>query len=175
MKCPACSNTLRAVKVGEITVDVCDPGCGGIWFDSHELKQVDEHHEAAGEDLLKIKKDPSITIDHSQKRACPRCDNVIMMRHFMSVKNDVEIDECASCRGIWLDAGELGQIRDQFNSTVDRDRAASRYFAENFGDDLEKMLKENAEKAESASRIVHMFRFLLPSYYLSGKQSWGAY
>jgi len=26
-------------------VDVCQNGCGGIWFDNFELEKVDEKHE----------------------------------------------------------------------------------------------------------------------------------
>jgi len=175
MKCPACANTLVATKVGDITVDVCSNGCGGIWFDSHELKHVDEKHEAAGEKLLNIKKNPSVTVDYSQKRPCPRCDGVVMMKHFMSVKHDVEVDECAKCRGFWLDAGELGQIRDQFSDAAGREKAATTYFSDTFGEEIQKMLDENQEKAESANAIVRIFRFICPSYYIPGKQSWGAY
>ena len=56
---------LTARKVGELTVDVCDGGCGGVWFDNFELQKVDESHEAAGESLLAIEKDDSVTVDDS--------------------------------------------------------------------------------------------------------------
>lgn len=29
-----------------------------------------------------------------------------MMKHFFSVKKEVELNECESCAGIWLDTGE---------------------------------------------------------------------
>jgi len=175
MKCPACANTLVAKKVGEITVDVCENGCGGLWFDNYELKQVDERHEAAGEALLHFEKNPTVSVDLTKKRACPKCDNVIMMKHFMSIKRDVEVDECGNCGGFWLDAGELGQIRDQFTTEADREKAADAYFSETFGEELQKMLDESQEKADRAHNIAKMFRFLLPSYYIPGKQKWGAF
>lgn len=175
MKCPACANDLTAKKVGEITVDVCENGCGGLWFDGHELKRVDEKHETAGEALLQIKRKPGISVDYSQKRYCPRCDDVVMMKHFMSVKREVEVDECGNCGGFWLDAGELGQIRNQFTTEADREKAAGTYFSETFGEELQKMLEESREKAERAHSIAKMFRFLCPSYYIPGKQKWGAF
>lgn len=175
MKCPACTNTLVAKKVGDITVDVCKNGCGGIWFDNYELKHVDEKHEAAGEVLLQIKKAPEVSVDHNLARSCPKCDDVIMLKHFMSVKRDVEIDECGNCGGYWLDAGELGQIRDQFANEEDREKAAKAYFSETFGEELQKMLDESQEKADRAHNIAKMFRFLCPSYYIPGKQKWGAF
>ncbi|MHC4573105.1 MAG: zf-TFIIB domain-containing protein [Planctomycetota bacterium] len=30
MNCPACSNQLQQMTVGNVTVDVCKGGCGGI-------------------------------------------------------------------------------------------------------------------------------------------------
>jgi uncharacterized protein len=37
MKCPACFNELTQLQVGSLVVDVCQGGCGGIWFDAFEL------------------------------------------------------------------------------------------------------------------------------------------
>ena len=74
MKCPACGNELKAVGVGDITVDVCENGCGGIWFDQFELQKVDEAHESAGEKLLHIKRDSGASVDPNARLNCPKCD-----------------------------------------------------------------------------------------------------
>jgi Zn-finger nucleic acid-binding protein len=111
MKCPACDRQLIEVQVGAVAVDVCQGGCGGIWFDAFELQRVDEKHEAAGEHLVNIQRDPKLRVDHSRKRACPRCDGVNLKRHFFSPKIKVEVDHCPGCAGYWLDAGELEKIR----------------------------------------------------------------
>ena len=116
MKCPACNNTMEEISVEEITVDVCEGGCGGIWFDQFELKKVDEPHESLGEGLLDTEKSDSLELDHNNPRTCPRCNDTKMMRHFFSVKKEVTVDECPKCAGIWLDYGELGKIRSQFDS-----------------------------------------------------------
>ena len=52
MQCPACYNQLSPFQVGNVTVDVCQGGCGGIWFDAFELQRVDDQAEAAGEAML---------------------------------------------------------------------------------------------------------------------------
>ena len=39
MNCPACGNVLKEMTVSDISVDVCQGGCGGIWFDNFELKK----------------------------------------------------------------------------------------------------------------------------------------
>lgn len=111
MKCPACFNELTETQVGSVVVDVCEGGCGGIWFDAFELQQVDDAHEAAGEHLLQIKRDPDLQLDSSRKRACPRCDGIKLKRQLFGPKSTVEVDHCPGCAGYWLDAGELEKIR----------------------------------------------------------------
>ncbi len=163
MKCPACGNRLQEMTVEGVTVDVCKGGCGGIWFDRFELKKFDEPHESAGAPLLEIERGDGVTVDHTKKRMCPKCDSIVMMRHFFSVKKQVEVDECPGCGGFWLDAGELGRIRSLFNTEAERAQAAEEYFSEIFDEQLDEMKPESREKS---TRIANMFRFLRPSYYV---------
>lgn len=111
MKCPACFNELTEMQVGSLVVDVCQRGCGGIWFDAFELERVDEEGEAAGEPLLQVQRDEQLAVDLNRKRDCPRCEGVRLHRHFFSAKRRVQVDQCPNCGGYWLDAGELAQIR----------------------------------------------------------------
>ena len=37
---------------------------------------------------------------------CPNCQETLLMTH----RNNVEIDYCPNCRGVWLDRGELDKI-----------------------------------------------------------------
>jgi Zn-finger nucleic acid-binding protein len=111
MKCPACLRELAQMQIGGLVVDVCQGGCGGIWFDAFELQQVDEERETAGEALLHIQRDEQVVVDLSRKRQCPRCSGVKLHRHFFSATRKVEVDQCPSCAGYWLDSGELAQIR----------------------------------------------------------------
>ena len=175
MKCPACANEMSTMVVEDISVDVCDAGCGGIWFDRFELNKVDEPHESAGAKLVELTPDSKAAVDQNAKRQCPKCENVVMMRHFFSVKKEVQVDECPSCTGIWLDHGELGKIRSLYASEAERKAAAQSYFSEIFGVQLENMRKEGEAKAQKARKIAHLFRFICPSYYISGKQDWGAF
>jgi Zn-finger nucleic acid-binding protein len=175
MKCPACENELQQMTVADVTVDVCKGGCGGIWFDNFELKKFDEPQESAGEALLDIDLSESVAVDHSKRLKCPKCDNIVMMRHFFSVKHEGEVDECPGCGGIWLDAGELKHIRGLFETEQQREQAADEYFSELFGNQLAAMEAEDDAKREKAQKFANMFRFICPSYYIPGKQDWGAF
>ena len=175
MLCPVCENKLTEVQAGDIWVDVCRGGCGGIWFDRFELKKVDEPHESMGESLLEIERDESVVVDHEKRRGCPKCGDIVMMRHFASVKLEIEVDECPKCGGFWLDQGELRALRDQFETEDARREAARENFEQVFGDDLQEMSAQSQEKLAAARKIAHIFRFLCPSKYIPGKQTWGAY
>ena len=175
MKCPACENILQEMTVGDVAVDVCKGGCGGIWFDNFEFKKFDEPHESAGEALLDIERDESIVVDHTKKLKCPKCDDVVMMRHFFSVKKGVEVDECPGCGGLWLDAGELRKIRSLFNTEEERHKAAEEYFEEVFGDHFKAMNAEGKDKLANTRKIVNVFHYICPSYHIPGKQDWGAF
>src|ERR1051325_4394909 len=112
------------MQVGSVEGDVCQRGCGGIWFDAFELQQVDEEEERAGEHLLEIKRDVQVVVDPKRKRECPRCEGVKLMRHFFSAKRRVEVDQCPSCNGYWLDAGELAAVRAERAETDKANEAA---------------------------------------------------
>lgn len=175
MKCPVCSNALRELQAGEIRVDACQNGCGGIWFDNFEFKKVDEQHESVGEALLDIERNPDATVDYSAGRECPRCEGQPMLKHCVSAKQEVEVDECPRCGGIWLDAGELRAIRDQYATDAERSAAARQYFQQVFTGDLATLKNKSAADARKARKVAGLFRFLCPSAYIAGKQDWGAF
>jgi len=160
---------------GDVKLDVCRGGCGGVWFDRWELQKLDEPHEEASEKLLNMERDESIRIEVEQRRKCPRCDDVVLMRHYFSVKTEVEVDECPGCAGYWLDHDELAKIRSLFTSEEEKDQAAEKYFNDTYGTKLKAMQAESKGKQERARRFARLFRFVCPSYYVPGKQRWGAF
>lgn len=168
MNCPTCNSELSQASIEQIQLDICDKGCGGIWFDRFELHKMDEQHEFTDENLLEVLAVASpATYNQSEKRKCPKCEGITMMKHFFSVKREVQVDHCPSCAGYWLDEGELFKIRKQFKTEEERNEAAANYFAELFDGDLAKMKAESAEKAEQAQNIARMFRLITPSFYFS--------
>jgi Zn-finger nucleic acid-binding protein len=45
---------------------------------------------------------------------CPNCDHLLQITE----RQNVEIDYCPSCRGVWLDKGELDKIIDFANQQI---------------------------------------------------------
>jgi uncharacterized protein len=175
MECPVCDTELTRMTVGGITVDACEGGCGGIWFDRYELMRVDEAAESAGERLLEVERDPDLKVKLSKRLECPKCPRVVMMRHFFSVKRQVVVDECPNCGGHWLDPGELRTIRTEYASEEERNQAASEFFSDVFGPELAVAHAQTEQDLARARRIAHVFRFICPSYYVPGEQDWGAF
>ena len=91
-------------------IDVCYGGCGGIWFDAHELERVKARAEATGYTIGEI---PVGKVNPTGMRLCPRCDRQLLRRKGFSEVKEVEIDECPQCSGIWLDAGEFHRIYEE--------------------------------------------------------------
>ena len=174
MNCPACGTAMTEIAAGDVKVQACKGGCGGLWFDEWTLGKVDQREQSAGESLLNIPQNASLNVDQSQRRKCPR-DSVVMMRHFWSVKRDVVVDECPKCEAIFLDPGELAAIRADYKSDAERHKAAEAYYSEMFDQQLAGVLRQDKAKLESARRVARIFKFICPSYYIPGKQAWGAF
>jgi Zn-finger nucleic acid-binding protein len=175
MNCPACGTALTEVVAGEVKVQACQGGCGGLWFDEWQLGKVDQPDQSAGEALLHIAQNPAVKVDPNERRKCPRDPDIVLMRHFWSVKRDVVVDECPKCEGIFLDPGELAEIRTDYHSDAERHAAAQAYYREMFDTQLATMLRADKAKRDSARKVAGIFKFLCPSYYIPGKQAWGAF
>jgi uncharacterized protein len=166
MNCPACSREMKVLTISEVDFDVCDGGCGGIWFDWFEFEKVDEINESAGEELLHIARNPKVQVDESSRRDCPKCSDLVLQRKFHSVKRRVEIDECAGCGGIFLDAGELAEIRSLFSSDAERQEAAKAYFGDIFKTEMAPAIQEQKETQEVLEKRMRILKFICPSIWL---------
>ena len=140
MFCPACSEKLNEVSVGGVLIDICESGCGGVWFDRDELAKLDEVHEPAPNLVAPV---PGVEHRNPFPRKCPRCDQNNMAVQYYDSESPVEIDACWQCGGIWLDRGELEQIR---ISGSDREAAGNAIIRDGIG------LQELAKKYPAAAR-----------------------
>ena len=85
-----------------LIIDVC-PKCNGIWLDKGELNKV-----------LKDRKLSNYLTKHIGTKSkspmvCPRCG----MTMDIEKADDVEVDVCLYCGGVWLDEGELEQLKEK--------------------------------------------------------------
>ena len=115
LTCPACGKEMKKVymDVQKIYLDVCLDGCGGIYFDNREYKQFDEQHEDISPLIDAFKGKTFDKVSALDGRVCPNCKNK-MVKHYSSAKYEVQIDDCYSCGGIFLDYSELNRIRSEY-------------------------------------------------------------
>ena len=98
-------------------LDVCDGGCGGVWFDAQELDKVNQSVPAGKRPLGEVMCESSGVVDQTHGRKCVRCRGVTLKRKLFSLGTGVIMDCCPKCQGIWLDHGELDSIREETNPT----------------------------------------------------------
>src|SRR5262245_19231882 len=160
MNCPVCGNNLNPYPAGSITVDVCAGGCGGIWFDAFELQKMDETNEAAPPDLLKLKKEGHVRADPAVKRRCPKCEGIVMGRHFFSAQKKVEVDPCPNCGGYWLDAGELAAVRKETEVQKQRKKETETKLTRPALQALSKNLIACQEEVQSQPILAHRLQVM---------------
>jgi Zn-finger nucleic acid-binding protein len=105
LECPHDAHPMAKVLVDGVTVDRCT-SCGGTWFDEEELRRV--AHDKELERLAT--RVPVNAID--SPFACPRCHGRCVEGHV----EEVEVDHCLDCRGVWLDRGELTEAKRQLDA-----------------------------------------------------------
>lgn len=127
MKCPRTGEPLIKRTFADLEVDISQ-GCGGIWFDRFELPKVQYKDHELGELIVEqLRTHTNPFLDTAPRIKCPRDTDVVMMRRYFSPKQQIEIDECPACGGVWLDAEELDGIRALFRDSEDRARASQAF------------------------------------------------
>ncbi|MEO8803627.1 MAG: zf-TFIIB domain-containing protein [Rudaea sp.] len=166
MDCPVCKKGMTQEDFGGIEVQVCANGCKGIWFDCHELAKLDANNEGVGQALNDALAAPRSNDAQRADLVCPKC-NVPMHHHLYAGEKEVNIDECYDCGGIFLDSGELKQIRDHHMSEPEESAYLQKLldnmpaYEHGEGD-----LKKQELRTEA---LRHYTRFLRLSYYMTGK------
>src|SRR5205823_9860723 len=117
MKCPVCGKEMVTENFG-VNVDVCENGCKGIWFDQRKLVMLDEKNEGLGAALEAALRYPRNNDGRRAAIECPKC-SIPMHAHEYNRAKEVNVDECYKCGGIFLDSGELTEIRDNYMSDAE--------------------------------------------------------
>jgi Zn-finger nucleic acid-binding protein len=100
---------MKIVKYDYIQVDKCT-SCNGIWFDLMELQDLKKMKGSEKIDSIKECK-PVISPVVDKKVKCPKC-NVKMHTMKDILQHHIEYEQCGSCKGVFLDAGEFTDLKD---------------------------------------------------------------
>ena len=112
LSCPACGKEMSKIfiKNKSINIDICDNGCGGIYFDNQEIQEFSEYDDDISEIQKALEGKQFSPANMSLTRICPNC-KIPMVR---TKANGIPIDTCYNCGGIFLDYGEFENVRTHF-------------------------------------------------------------
>ena len=109
LKCPKDAARLVVHRGDSLECHTCQR-CRGLWFSMEQLLKYTRVNRPAATALPRSSS--GAIAAHSQHQwPCPQCRQA----HLSTKQVDnVEVDVCPRCRGIWLDAGELEPIREWY-------------------------------------------------------------
>lgn len=163
MICPSCNLKLREMPAGGLKVLVCQGGCGGLWFGRFEWMKLDRQSHGIGEKLLNVPRADGVRFFRDVEAICPQCKTSLMLRHFFSREQNVEVYQCAKCSGFWVDSGELASIvKSIFETEEKQQQAVASYFKTIFDQRIAKMSLHIEDVMGSARSIVQIFLFICP-------------
>lgn len=100
--CPRDGVELEKLERAGITVDRC-PTCRGHWLDAGELRRITEDREV---ERRATRVSP---YSDASPLSCPRCATTCVE----SFVEEVRVDTCPGCHGVWTDAGEIEEAKRQ--------------------------------------------------------------
>lgn len=109
MKCPKCQHEMEAVEFGtEVSVLRCT-GCNGLYCETEMLRRMRD--EWLTETVLDTGC-ATLGARHNEMRGitCPVCE--VQMNHVQDEEQvHITLDTCPSCERVFLDAGELTDMK----------------------------------------------------------------
>ena len=87
------------------------------------------------------------------------------MRHFYSPQRRVEVDECPNCGGVWLDAGELASIREEYQTELERKLAVEEIYLAASSRRLAELRAGDRNEIARGRRLEGLLRFASPIRY----------
>ena len=105
MKCPRCAQAMDPVENEDIRSSTCS-SCNGVWISAASLHKLFAREENTPhfEEAL----DTFMSLDFGDGRLpCPSCRG----RYLKTLEiEDVELDYCIGCKGLFFDPGELERV-----------------------------------------------------------------
>ncbi|MBA2482811.1 MAG: zf-TFIIB domain-containing protein [Planctomycetes bacterium] len=122
LTCPKCRKPMETVRFQEVEVDRCT-WCKGIWFDLLEHVALKNRRGSEAVDAgATSERVQALHDDLNQKGEidCPVC-HIRMVRLVDKRQSHIWYEKCQSCSGVFLDAGELTDLKHETMGDVLKD------------------------------------------------------
>ncbi len=106
--CPRCNCDLAHRQYRETRLDTCQK-CGGFWLDTREFNQLTSERDVYADKDIPYEFQRQPLPCKESYLPCPHCGGLMLRSNFRKISG-VLLDQCRD-HGVWLDAGELDQIR----------------------------------------------------------------
>lgn len=158
MTCPACGKNMEKIFIPSqgINIDICTQGCGGIFFDNREFENFDEEKEDVTKILASLDGKEFIKPSQSMTRVCPNCGSKMVKNH-SSINQTIEVDDCYTCGGKFLDHGELEKIRAEYQTVEERDEDIIRHFYKQVGQEMAQVDQRYADTKTDRTLLQKVF------------------
>lgn len=113
MNCPSCELEMREYDVGDLLVDICSQ-CGGVWFDSGELKPFMNLALTERKDIPYGEySEPGDHLPPDELEDalldCPRCGSPLEKFNY-AYDSNILLERCSDCEGLWSDRDSVGEL-----------------------------------------------------------------
>ena len=83
------------------------------WDDRKKSLEEEYFRRQEQEAIEKLRAEREAEAARAAALKCPRCDGILSEMSY----EDVLVDRCGSCHGVWLDAGELERLTEREERT----------------------------------------------------------
>ncbi|MBI2299194.1 MAG: zf-TFIIB domain-containing protein [Armatimonadetes bacterium] len=110
LPCPVCAAPLRRWRDMGVEGDGCDV-CGGLWLGAPALRGL-ANDPPDVLDELETEFTPGLAPPVGGSHACPT-DGTPLKPHHLGYAEEILLDRCPACGGIWFDDGELAALAER--------------------------------------------------------------
>lgn len=107
--CPQCGEPLvpdqRQTAQSSVTVDAC-PVEDGVFLDEGEIEQL-----TLGRELHSLLVDELSEDVGAPRDECPSCNEIMVSERLELEEEDIELDVCTVCHGVWIRQDELSTLQ----------------------------------------------------------------
>lgn len=149
MSCPRCKTELARRSLDGVVTEHC-PTCHGTWITRRAFREAAERaDDESGWLSFELWRDAEDFRGEPSDLACPACGEP--MARLAYGDEDVQVDVCARCQGVWLDPEELERTVAALRTELSRLRASEL---------VELAFDEAAEIAREGGSLAREWRHL---------------